>query len=328
MLQQKPITSSQRHSASLALIKLIADIQNKNRGLIRRQPCLDFIEERLPVFYEAFANSYTRLNTARGRFEPMRHDQDAGDGTEQRREHDLLDILPDNTTKDSDRRPFWEETLPEAMEELKSTHDKPKRLAGTARSIRDLKGWVDIVNVLEKARSNYYDYSGFIRFRKRSAHKMADNINEGKILISLQSNTEYSSAAKRTAKIREEIESSLRQFRERLGDVESIVAVYEQKEDVVAAAKKVLSSMLQAIGDIIDYYGAKKGKRMLLSVWQADSHKADLTGCLEDLNSRSSRLMEKANIGSFRDLRSVNIKASEGQMEIMREQRRLADAQS
>jgi hypothetical protein len=52
---------------------------------------------------------------------------------------------------------------------------------------------------------------------------------------------------------------------------------------------------------------------MLLSMWQADSYKADLTGCLEDLNSSSSRLMEKANIGSFRELRSVNIKASEGQ---------------
>lgn len=66
-------------------------------------------------------------------------------------------------------------------------------------------------------------------------------------------------AAKRTAKIREEIESSLRQFREKLEDVESIVAVYEKEGDIVAAAKKVLSSMLQAIEDIIDYYWAKKG---------------------------------------------------------------------
>lgn len=66
-------------------------------------------------------------------------------------------------------------------------------------------------------------------------------------------------AAKRTAKIREEIESSLRQFREKLEDVESIVAVYEKEEDIVAAAKKVLSSILQAIEDIIDYYWAKKG---------------------------------------------------------------------
>lgn len=331
------------------MVKLMADSQNKNRGFIRRQPCLEFIDERLPEFHEAFANPDVQFSTSRGRFEPMTHNQDPAPGSQPPKEHELPDILPEDTSEDSDRRPFWEEMLPEAMEELKSSRDEPKRLAGTTRSIRGLKGWVDIVNVLEKARANYYDYSGFIGFWKRSAHKMADNVDDGKRLLSLLPNTDYSSvihcvfdivfdAAKRTAKIREEIESSLRQFREKLEDVESIVAVYEKEEDIVAAAKKVLSSMLQAIEDIIDYYWAKKGKKMLLSMWQADSYKADLTDCLEDLNSSSSRLMEKANIGSFRELRSVNIKASEGidklkqlqldQMKIVREQRRLADAQS
>ncbi|KAF5532030.1 hypothetical protein FMEXI_12685 [Fusarium mexicanum] len=331
------------------MIKLMADIQNKNRGFVRRQQCLEFIKERLPEFHEAFANPDVQFSTARGRFEPMAPSQDVDAGTEQPGEHDLPDILPDDTPKDSDRRPFWEEMLPEAIEELKYTRDEPKRLAGTTRSVRDLKGWVDIVNVLEKARANYYDYSGFIGFWKRSAHKMTDNVDEGKRLLSLLPNTDYSSvihcvfdivfdAAKRTAKIREEIESSLRQFREKLEDIESIVAVYEKEEDIVAAAKKVLSSMLQAIEDIIDYYWAKKGKKMLLSMWQADSYKAGLTDCLEELNSSSSRLMEKANIGSFRELRSVNIKALEGidklkqlqldQSKIMREQTRLADAQS
>ncbi|KAF5531224.1 hypothetical protein FNAPI_13333 [Fusarium napiforme] len=327
----------------------MSDVRHKDSGFKRQQPCLEFIEERLPEFHEAFANPDVRFSTARGRFEPMTHCQDAGAGTDQAGEHGLPDILPGTISKDSKRRPFWEEMLPDAMEELKSTRDEPKRLAGTTRSIRDLKGWVGIVNVLEKARANYYDYSGFIGFWKRSAHKVADNVDEGKRLLSLLPNTEYSSvlhcvfdivfdAAKRTAKIREEIESSLRRFRERLEDVESIVAVYEKEEDVVTAAKKVLSSMLQAIEDIIDYYWAKKGKKMLLSMWQADSYKADLTGCLEDLNSSSSRLMEKANIGSFRELRAVNIKASEGigqlkqlqldQMKIMGEQTRLANAQS
>ncbi|CCT61542.1 uncharacterized protein FFUJ_01979 [Fusarium fujikuroi IMI 58289] len=327
----------------------MGDRRDTSKGTRRRQPCLEFIEERLPEFHEAFANRDVRFSIARGRFEPMKHNQDPATGSQPPKDHELPDILPEDNLGDSDRRPFWEEMLPEAMEELKSSRDEPKRLAGTTRSIRGLKGWVDIVNGLEKARANYYDYSGFIGFWKRSAHKMADNVDDGKRLLSLLPNTDYSSvihcvfdivfdAAKRTAKIREEIESSLRQFREKLEDVESIVAVYEKEKDIVAAAKKVLSSMLQAIEDIIDYYWAKKGKKMLLSMWQADSYKADLTGCLEDLNSSSARLMEKANIGSFRELRSVNIKASEGieklkqlqldQMKIMREQRRLADAQS
>lgn len=46
---------------------------------------------------------------------------------------------------------------------------------------------------LEKARANYYDYSGFIGFWKRSAHKVADNVDERKRLLSLLPSTEYSS---------------------------------------------------------------------------------------------------------------------------------------
>ncbi|KAF4957445.1 hypothetical protein FGADI_3081 [Fusarium gaditjirri] len=283
----------------------MVDSQNKKRGFITRHPCLEFIEERLPEFHEAFANPDVRFSTARGCFEPMRPNQDAGPGTEQAGEHGLPDILPDDITKDSDRRPFWEEMLPEAMGELKSTRDEPKRLTGTTRSIRDSEGWVDIVNVLEKARANYYNYSGFIGFWKRSAHKMADHIGDGKKLLSLLPNTEYSSvihcvfdivfdAAKRTAKIREEIESSLRQFREKLEDVESIVAVYENEEDIVAAAKKVLSSMLQAIEDIIDYYWAKKGidklKQLQLDQTKVMREQKRLADAQSEMN-KSGRIM-------------------------------------
>jgi hypothetical protein len=49
------------------------------------------------------------------------------------------------------------------------------------------------MNNLEKSRANYYNYSGFIGFWKRSAHKMADNVDDGKRLLSLLPNTDYSS---------------------------------------------------------------------------------------------------------------------------------------
>jgi ElaB/YqjD/DUF883 family membrane-anchored ribosome-binding protein len=66
--------------------------------------------------------------------------------------------------------------------------------------------------------------------------------------------TDTRQAAKRTAKVREEIETSLRQFREKLEDVESIVAVYTNEDEIVAAALDVLVSILQAIEDIVAYY--------------------------------------------------------------------------
>jgi hypothetical protein len=135
-------------------------------------------------------------------------------------------------------------------------------------------------------------------------------------------------AAKRTAEIREEIETSLHQFRENLEDVESIVAVYEKKRmspllprrflaqcsrqlrisSITTGPKKVILIHILYLSSIDSFLG----ERMLLSMWQADSYKTDLTNCLEDLNSSSSRLREKANIGSFCELRAVKIKASEG----------------
>jgi hypothetical protein len=76
--------------------------------------------------------------------------------------------------------------------------------------------------------------------------------------------TDIKQAAKRTAKVRDEIETSLRQFREKLEDVESIVAVYTNEDEIVAAALDVLVSILQAIEDIVAYYWANKGKSWVL----------------------------------------------------------------
>ncbi|KAJ4248771.1 hypothetical protein NW762_012609 [Fusarium torreyae] len=192
---------------------------------------------------------------------------------DQSTDHALPELLPE-TKPDSVQRPFWEEMFPQAMEELKSTRDEPVKLAGTSNSIRATTGWVEIVNVLETARARYYGYSGFIGFWKRAGHKATDHADDGKMLLSLLPNSEYSSiihcvfdviydAAKRAAKIREEIETSLRQFREKLEDVESIVAVYINEDEIVTAALNVLVSILQAIEDIVAYYWANKGLEKL-----------------------------------------------------------------
>ncbi|KAM0552668.1 hypothetical protein ACHAPJ_007765 [Fusarium lateritium] len=188
-------------------------------------------------------------------------------------DHELPDLLPE-ATQGSTQRPFWEEMFPQAMEELKSTGTEPVKLVGTSNSIRAAHGWVEIVNVLKIARARYYGYSGFIGFWKRAGHKATDHANDVKIVLSLLPNTEYSSvihcvfdvifdAAKRTAKIREDIETSLRQFREKLEDLESIVAVYTNEDEIVAAALNVLVSILQATEDIVDYYWANKGLEKL-----------------------------------------------------------------
>ena len=73
-------------------------------------------------------------------------------------------------------------------------------------------------------------------------------------------------AAKRTAEIREEVEETLRQMREKLSDVERVVALCADDDDhIVPAAMNVLVSVLQALEDIVLYYSAKRGMALLLA---------------------------------------------------------------
>lgn len=123
----------------------------------------------------------------------------------------------------------------------------------------------------------------------------------------------HTQAAKRTADIREEVEASLRQFREKLEDVERVVAVFADEEDVITAALNVLVSVLQAIEDIIYYYSEKKGPKMGMALLERDEYKADLSECLLGIESSSKRLIEKATIVNFREMHAVDIKTSEGE---------------
>ncbi|KAI1172278.1 hypothetical protein F4777DRAFT_582132 [Nemania sp. FL0916] len=326
----------------------MADELTSTEGFSKKQPCLDFIETRLPKYHEAFANPHVRFNIVLGRYDlviPVSADSNI---MKQQADDEQLRLLPESPVSESTRQPFWESMLPKAMAELKNTREEPSRLVGTLNSIRGLTQWAEVVNVLEVARARYYNYSGFVGFWKRAGHKMTDYGEDGKLLLSLLPNSDYTSlihcvfdvifdAAKRTAEIREEIEESLRQFREKLEDVEGVVAIYVAEDDIVAAAMNVLVSILRAIEDILDYYSAKKGSKIVMALWQRNGYKADLSECLGEIDSSGKRLIEKSNISNFRETHAVNIKASEGlerlkalqldQLKFLKGQTRLAKAQ-
>ncbi|RYP59351.1 hypothetical protein DL769_008570 [Monosporascus sp. CRB-8-3] len=330
----------------------MADKSLAARESSKRQPCLDFNETRLPEYHEAFASPQVRFNTALGRYAPVPKDGNMGQAVADSQQQ--LQLLPERSTNPSSnppRRPFWDEMFPQAMAQLKTIRDEPAGLVDTPNSIRAAAGWPEIVNTLEVARAKYYNYSGFIGFWKKTGHKIADHATDGKTLFSLLPDSEYTSvihcvfdvifdAAKRTAEIREEVEGTLRQMREKLSDVERVVALCADDDGhIVPAAMNVVVSVLQALEDIVLYYSAKRGLRMTADVlWKKDEYKADLSECLAGIDSSSKRLIEEANLTHIRVTRSVNIKASEGleklkklqlgQLKVLREQKILADKQS
>ncbi|KAL7952772.1 hypothetical protein V8C34DRAFT_298612 [Trichoderma compactum] len=320
------------------------------RESIKRQPCLDFNETRLPEYHEAFANPQVKLNTALGLYAPVLKDGNMGQAVA---DNQMPQLLPERSTSslsNPSQQPFWDEMFGQAMAQLKTIRDEPAGLAGTPNSIRAAAGWTEIVITFEIARAKYYNYSGFIGFWKKTGRKIADHANDGRTLLSLLPDSEYTSiihcvfdiifdAAKRTAEIREEVERTLRQMREKLSDVERVVALCADDDDhIVPAAMNVLVSVLQALEDIVLYYSSKTGLRKTATVlWRKDEYKADLSECLSGIDSSSKRLIEEANIAHIHIARSVNIKASEGleklkklqldQLKVLRQQRILADKQ-
>ncbi|UKZ68391.1 uncharacterized protein TrAtP1_009430 [Trichoderma atroviride] len=271
--------------------------------------------------------------------------------TDDQKKFQLLPKQSKNSSSNPPRRPFWDEMLLPAMAQLSTNRDEPAGLVGTLNSIRAAAGWPEIINTLEVARAKYYNYSGFIGFWKKTSHKFADHANNGKMLFSLLPDSDYTSvvhcvfdvifdAAKRTAEIREEVEGTLRQMREKLSDAERIVALCANDDDhIVSAAMNVLVSVLQALEDIVLYYSSKRGLKMTATVlWKNDEYRADLSKCLAEINSSSKRLIEEASLSHIRATRSVNIIASKGleklkklqlgQLKMLREQKRIADKQS
>ncbi|KAJ8116951.1 hypothetical protein ONZ43_g4321 [Nemania bipapillata] len=308
----------------------MADELKSTEGLRKRQPCREFIESRLPKYHPAFANPHVRFNSYLDQYEPIPPPK-SPKKSDIMKQPEELDLLPDSSASESTQQPFWERMLPDAMTQLKLNRDEPSRLAGTNNSIRSLTGWAEIISTLEVARA-----------------RMTDHVDDGKMLLSLLPDTEYTSlihcvfdvifdAAKRTAEIREEVEDSLRQFREKLEDVEAVVAIFDTDEDVIAAAIQVLVSVLQAIEDIVDYYSTETRRKVTQALWRGSNYKADLSDCLSQIDASSKKLIEKANVSNFREIHRVSIKASEGleklkalelgQLELLKEQSRLADAQ-
>ncbi len=167
-----------------------------DQGLHTRQPCLDFIETRLPKYHEAFANKDVRFNSALGRYAPVLPPTPPQDNMGERPEDEKLQVLPETappTGPGPVRRPFWDEMFPQAMAQLGELRDEPPGLVGTIYSIRAAAGWAKIVNTLEAARAKYYNYKGFVGFWRKARHKMADHAEDGKAVLSLLPESDYTS---------------------------------------------------------------------------------------------------------------------------------------
>ncbi|KAF7558198.1 hypothetical protein G7Z17_g14 [Cylindrodendrum hubeiense] len=169
------------------------------------------------------------------------------------------------------RYTFWEEMFPAAIAKVRSG-EEPKKLASRGFSIRRETGWTGVLRILYAARAQYWNYTGFIGSIKK--------------------------AAKRTADIRSDVETTLRDFQEQLGDVEEYVAIYATGQ---AADPKAFESLLE-------------------------NYKSQLRNALQEMKTYEDALLSKVRILHYREGHEVHLKASEGAerlSELQKESQRL-----
>lgn len=153
--------------------------------LLRVQPLsVDFIENRLPSFHDAFKNSQSQFDPVSGRYIPTAmNGPDGADGLRQAR-----------PVKES--MAFWDTIFPMAMNrltELQPTEPKDRIKNGCDYGIRAARSWPSVYSQLQKAREHYDGKTkGFWgRHYKETLRWIVDHSASTKQVIKYVPNIEY-----------------------------------------------------------------------------------------------------------------------------------------
>jgi hypothetical protein len=151
----------------------MADASTPISGIRLRSPAVDFIDNRLPEYHEAFLNPPTRFDPVSGRYVPAL-------------QADMRSCAPHEHTPYQTPRPapqaldaahFWDWIFPRAIAAFKKEYPvEPKGRSESSRSIRSKVNWKDVYDQLQEARRMYDDSKGFIGNVKKGFRKAADNI--------------------------------------------------------------------------------------------------------------------------------------------------------
>jgi hypothetical protein len=113
---------------------------------------VDFIDDRLPDFHDAFKSSQSQYDHASSRYIPTRM-QAPPPATEAEAEADEAE----NALPVTARMAFWAKIFTQCMDEFKADNPKKpnRQLKDVDYSIRDKTNWEDIYSQLQKAREFY-----------------------------------------------------------------------------------------------------------------------------------------------------------------------------
>ena len=147
----------------------MADTSTSISRIRLRSPAVDFIDNRLLEYHEAFLNPPTRFDQVSGHYVPALQAERSGEQTPYQTPRPAPPVL--------DAANFWDRIFPTAITTFKNRYPvEPKGRSESSRSIRSKVNWKDVYDQLQEARRMYDDSKGLIGNVKKGFRKAADNI--------------------------------------------------------------------------------------------------------------------------------------------------------
>ena len=179
--------------------------------------------------------------------------------------------------------------FPEAMRALRSRSKEPEGRVEKGCSIRYGKNWDEVLGILRSVRDSYNKNTGVVGALKKAGRKISDNTDQINQVIWLVPDTNITSpllrvlnllievgpielhyvqninligaqAAKRTSKVRQDLEDGLEGISKAFTNIETYLTIFSEEDSIVYAAVKLSVSILEAIEKVIGYYTQNTGR--------------------------------------------------------------------
>ncbi|PNP57021.1 hypothetical protein THARTR1_02863 [Trichoderma harzianum] len=275
----------------------MADPDAAGSSLGHRPASVTFIDNRLPEHHQLFADPSVHYDPAVEKYVPSMAKVDEG-----------VAWIPRPVLTNINAMKFWEDILPKAMAELKSTIE-PDGRSKTTYSIRDKTSWDAIYSSLEAAKFKYENKEGAANKLREVRRKAASKIVplEGVVKIAskvvpegtcatpvLGSLQVLLDAVKIAARLREKVLESFDDNVSIFSDVELFLGTFPDDENIVNASVDLTVATLKGIELAIGFFISNSLMRGTKALLTNNEYEKRLLESLDMIKTKSRSLMEEA----------------------------------
>ncbi|KAI1075124.1 hypothetical protein F5B20DRAFT_560861 [Whalleya microplaca] len=310
-------------------------------GIDARSLAIDFIDNRMYEYHEAFKNPPTRFDSSLRAYVPIaQKDLQMQTPTSQSTKFDETPRPPPSSL---DGMIFWASIFPAGMNDFKTQYPiEPKGRCESGRSIRSLANWNDVYDILEEARQVFESSKGLRGGLKKSLRKFAEYSQPIQQTMALVPNIEYASpvlgaleiitnAAKRSIEVREDVARSLNNLERHFEDIETYLAMFSNDGNIIAASIRLVSSILKAVEEVIGYYTRHLALKTISALFNGAEYQIALTESLEQIRYSSEHLLHQAHSSNMWQNRRVLENTHDNSLKLTKmidKQQQIADTQN